>query len=651
MARKWNSRRSALSAGVVAALLVVACAASSAEASPPPPNYYGANIQPLIKLGLVPESQWSGFLGETMGRDNLQTARADAEWSWVEPNAPVNGKHTYVWNNASSPSTSMDTLVGTLASNGIRMLAVLSTAPSWAGGNGEEMLPAHYGDFVSYAAAFAARYGAGGTFWSQNPQLPYLPVEQFEIWTEANSSNFWTGSPNAAEYLKVLKPLSAAVHAADPSAQVLASIGWQGFQSYVDQLYQDGGQGSFDAIGFHPYAPDTYGVVLLTEELRSTLESAGDPNLPIYVTETGQPAVASGPGADFAYDGDVSDSARAATLTLAGDALAHSDCGVQSFDIYGLIGSGTNYEPAQEGYMGIFNDKTGQPNVTGSAVIAANQRWQSNPASGLVLCGSGTTPSSALLPLGVTLTHTSPTCVSAVVTYYGNPLEGAELVLRTADGRVDPAGTNAFGQTQMCLQNGPLITSFTAYAELSSPTPATSLTAPNIAESPIYTCPVTSAPCTIGGTGTSANSTPPATSPNSTPPSTSVVARKCSLSATIVKLSSARTTLRALLKCATGTQPPALTHFWVVRRGQTKRRFLENSSLSEAHARTFVLRVHLSLGDSIGVTVPADTAVGLPRAQTLVAATKTLVRREATRARPFAAAGLFGALAAPSRSL
>ena len=179
-----------------------------------------------------------------MAHNSLQTARMDAEWSWVEPNAPVNGKHTYVWSNPSSPSTSMDGLVGMLASNGVRMLAVLSTAPPWAGGGGKEMLPAYYSDFVSYASAFAARYGAGGTFWSQNPQLPYLPVEQFEIWTEANSSNFWTGSPNAAEYLKVLEPLSTAVHAADSSTRFSPSVGWPGSNPTWLPDYRDDGKGS-----------------------------------------------------------------------------------------------------------------------------------------------------------------------------------------------------------------------------------------------------------------------------------------------------------------------------------------------------------------------------------------------------------------------
>ncbi len=135
------------------------------------------------------------------------------------------------------------------------MLAVLAGAPPWAGGGGEEMTPAHYGDFVAFAQAFAARYGAGGSFWSQNPQLPYLPVQQFEIWTEANSTNFWTGSPDPSAYAAVLPPLSAAVHSVDPGAQILASIGWPNAAAYVSQLYGLGVGPSIDAIGFHPTPP------------------------------------------------------------------------------------------------------------------------------------------------------------------------------------------------------------------------------------------------------------------------------------------------------------------------------------------------------------------------------------------------------------
>ena len=613
--------RRLLGAVVASVLCVLGCSAATASAaSLPPSDYYGANIQPLIKLNLVPPSGWNGLIAD-MGNDSLHTARIDALWAWAEPKAPVNGQHTYVWNSPTDPQNSLDQLVGMLASNGVRMLAVLSTPPAWAAGAGTPLAPAHYGDFVAFSAAFAARYGVGGTFWPQNPQLPSLPVEQFEVWTEANSSNFWTGTPDPAEYLKVFEPLSVAVHAADPSAQVLASIGWQNFQSYVSQLYQLGMKGWADGIGFHPYAPDTPGVLLLTEQLRSTLAAAGDPSVPIYLTEIGQPIAPSGPGASHAYAGAVSDSARAATLSLAGDALAHSDCGVQSFDIYALIGSGTNLEPGGEGYMGLLNYMTGAPDVTGAAIIAASQRWAAAPAAGLALCGGGTTPPSALLPLGVTLTHTGPTCVSAVVTYYGNPIEGAELVLRTADGRVDPSGTSAFGQAQMCLQDGPQIKSFTAYAELSSPLLAAALTAPNVAASPTYTCPVTSAPCTV----VTAPTTPAAGT-------TAIVTRSCRLIAAILTVSSKRTRLHARLACKTGKQPSAKLRVWLERRGNRARKLLTNLALSKARWRTFAVRERLYVGDRIIMTIAASKPIGLPSVQNTLTATKKLVRRGATRA-------------------
>ena len=163
---------------------------STAAGAPAPASYYGTNIQPLIKLGIVAPSGWNGLIA-AMSADGLQTARMDALWSWAEPNPPVNGQHTYVW-SSSNPANSLDGLVALLASNHVRMLAVLSTPPGWAGAHGTQLAPAHYGDFVAFAAAFAARYGVGGTFWAQNPQLSYLPVTQFEVWTEANSSNFWT---------------------------------------------------------------------------------------------------------------------------------------------------------------------------------------------------------------------------------------------------------------------------------------------------------------------------------------------------------------------------------------------------------------------------------------------------------------------------
>jgi hypothetical protein len=493
------------------------------------------------------------------------------------------------------------------------MVAVIDWPPGWAGTSSAQMVPAYYGDYMAFAAAFAARYGDGGTFWQQNPQLPYLPVQDFEVWNEANSANFWSGSANPSEYMKVLVPASAAIHAVEPSAQVLASVGWQNLQGYVSELYTLGVKGSIQGIAFHPYAPDAYGIVLLTEELRSTLESSGDPTLPIYEDEVGLPDAASGPGAAFAYDGSVSDAARAATLSLTGDALAHGDCGVQSYDVFSLVGSDNNVNGGG-GYFGMFNYATDAPNATGAAIIAASKRWQASPAGGLVECGSGTTPTAALLPLGLALTHTSPTCVSGEITYGGNPVENAELVLRTADGRVDPAGTNAFGQTQMCVQDGPAITSFTAYAEVSSPITTGSLTAPNMARSVTYTCPVTTAVCVqhasapSAGTGTAAKGT-------------------FHLSADLVKVSRTRATLRARLVFTSGKPPAARLQVWLPRHGKTARKLITAVTLTAARWRTFTARVRLRVGGRVTVIVVANKQVGLTALHTTLVATHKLGAR------------------------
>ncbi|MGD0196567.1 MAG: HYR domain-containing protein [Solirubrobacteraceae bacterium] len=481
----WRCICRALPFAIVALVCVGAGpTARAAAASLPPADFYGANVQPVFESDplIVPQSSWSDAFA-TMASDGLMTARMDAMWKWVEPNAPVAGQHTYDWTVPGQPQESLDTIVGTLAQAGIRMEAVLDEAPAWTAGANSYLTPAYYGDYEAYAAAFAARYGAGGSFWLANPQLPYLPVQQFEIWDEANSDNFWT-TVNAATYEPVLVATSAAIHAVDPSAEVLPSIAYLNAASYVAQLYALGMQGSVQGIAFHPYGGDALTNVSLVEQVRAAMVAGGDANLPIYATEIGLPA------STPTYSSYVTDAERAGTLSMTGDALAHGDCGVDSYLIYALTGSGNTTDGLGDGsYYGMLDPTTFQPNATGAAIIAAEQRWESSPAGGLVLCGSGATPTQDLLPIGLHLTHTSPACVSAQVTYEGNPLPSAELVLLATNNRVDGIEVNAAGQTQECVDNnGPEISTFTAYAELSAPATTASLTSPNMATSIAYIC-------------------------------------------------------------------------------------------------------------------------------------------------------------------
>ena len=177
---------------------------------------------------------------------------------------------------------------------------------------------------------------------------------------------------------------------------------------------------------------------------------------------------------------------------------------MQSFDVYALTGSGTNLEPAGEGYMGILNDVTGAPNITGQALIAASQRWQADPderTGPLRRLHDATQHAPAARPRPHAYERNLRECARS-------PMRAIRCSRRSSSshggGRVpDPApATTRSGQTgPWCLQNGPPITSFDVYAEVSNPLTTASFTSPNIAQSATYRCPISvnapTATCTV----------------------------------------------------------------------------------------------------------------------------------------------------------
>ena len=56
-------------------------------------------------------------------------------------------------------------------------------------------------------AALVQRYGSGGTYWPDHPDVPRLPVIDFEVWNEPNFAAFWCPRPQPARYAKLLLEL------------------------------------------------------------------------------------------------------------------------------------------------------------------------------------------------------------------------------------------------------------------------------------------------------------------------------------------------------------------------------------------------------------------------------------------------------------
>jgi hypothetical protein len=218
----------------------------------------------------------------------MTTVRVDADWSGGEPS-----QGTFNW-------STLDRIMASVQQAGLTADLVIDGCPPWAaaaGATGQFAQPASPSQFAAWAAAVAARYGSMG-------------ADYFEVWNEPNISEFWSPTPNPAAYTADLVAAYAAIKAADPSSLVIsAGLSPAADTSssidpvtFLGDMYADGAQGSFDAVGDHPYTfpadPDTdsqgaWGEMDQTSpSLRSLMTAHGDGAKKIWITEFGAPTEA-----------------------------------------------------------------------------------------------------------------------------------------------------------------------------------------------------------------------------------------------------------------------------------------------------------------------------------------------------------------------
>jgi polysaccharide biosynthesis protein PslG len=187
-----------------------------------------------------------------------------------------------------------DIVVGAAAKAGLDVLPFVIDAPAFLSVSmplGYVRLPANAADLGVFAARVVHRYGPGGSFWAEHPDLPAHPIRAWQVWNEPNLVHNWYPRPDAAAYALLLKAAAAAIHVADPGAQVLAagmpdSDNGVPFEEYVSGLYAAGAQESFDAFALNANAPTAQGTIDLVRYVRGLLDAHGDTR-PFDVTEFG----------------------------------------------------------------------------------------------------------------------------------------------------------------------------------------------------------------------------------------------------------------------------------------------------------------------------------------------------------------------------
>jgi polysaccharide biosynthesis protein PslG len=228
--------------------------------------------------------------------------RFDISWAAVQP---ANAS-SYDWSR-------YDTAVANANAYGIHVDAEVDYSTPWANIGGcsetpDHCQPASPRAYATYAAAIARHFGAR--------------VSAEEIWNEPNISKFWRPAPDPAFYVSMLKDAYIAIKSADRSMVVvsggLAEVLNNGVDispvTFTRDMYRDGAQGYFDALGDHPYSypalPSQYeswsGWSEMSQtrpSIRSIMAAYGDSATPVWITEVGSPTGGPGAGASCGSGG------------------------------------------------------------------------------------------------------------------------------------------------------------------------------------------------------------------------------------------------------------------------------------------------------------------------------------------------------------
>ena len=280
-------RRSAgLALAVLVAVALVGCGGGeggSDEGAKPNDPFYG-----VISAEPLPGAEQLAELGD----GGVGTLRINLAWGSVQsgPDAPYDWSH-------------YDPVVLAAARGGVRVLATIYSSPSWAASTAEiPPLGSDLAGFEQFARAAVGRYGSDGTFWSRHPDVPKLPIADWQLWNEPNSPLFWKPSPDADGYLKLLRAFHSAVKDTDPSAHILLGglfpTPHEGtpLEDFLAALYEGGGRDLFDAVALHPYARTPRDAIERVEQARRIMRRFGDAEKPIWITEVGWASRGTPPG-------------------------------------------------------------------------------------------------------------------------------------------------------------------------------------------------------------------------------------------------------------------------------------------------------------------------------------------------------------------
>jgi hypothetical protein len=241
-------------------------------------------------IGVSPQSPASGSDFELMKEADVTSVRLLLNWAAIEQSSPF---------VAAPDWDGFDREVGLAAESGIRVMPFVVGSPRWVAPQ-PIALPVNSSwqraAWASFLRQAVQRYGPRGSFWAENPELPYLPIRRWEIWNEENIVTF-AHRPDPVGFATLLRIAGRTLHRADRGAQViLGGLFGRPLQvppnlasgDYLSRVYRARDvKRYFDGVALHPYVARAQAMSAQIANLRRIMAVHHDAGTPIYITELG----------------------------------------------------------------------------------------------------------------------------------------------------------------------------------------------------------------------------------------------------------------------------------------------------------------------------------------------------------------------------
>ncbi len=269
-------------ASLVAWLLPAAAAAR--------PVAYGAEVDGDFIYYMRHTWSWDQLQASlhTLRAAGATVARSNADWARTERKRPLRHHHRYDWKFD-------DMVVGALAAEHLRWDPMLGFTPKWAEQHIKPVVshdvvspvpPIDNRDYSAYVAAFARRYGVGGSFWRSHNALPQEPVETFEIWNEPDCRWTWGPRVNLQDYARLFSAAYQAIKRVDRQSMVITA-GLAFNHSSLPRLLKAFKGIRIDGLGVHPYAANARATIAVVRWTDAQMIAYGRGRTPLVVNEYG----------------------------------------------------------------------------------------------------------------------------------------------------------------------------------------------------------------------------------------------------------------------------------------------------------------------------------------------------------------------------